>query len=398
MPELHKSEIGTSSNGVRCDIIIPIWNQFNLTRDCVESIIKNTRYPYRLILVDNASDDDTKQYLERLKGRKSLEAELIRNEENLGFVKAVNQGLKVSKAPYVCIMNNDTIATADWLDRLIEFAESHGDVGLMNPLCGGPPDVPIEEYARLIAKDKDKYMEMNQCQGFCMLVKREVIDKIGYLDESFGVGGFDDTDFSMRAYKSGYRSVCVYSSCVYHRQHRTFNVLQMKRERIIRENEETYFNKWGRGLRLAYVVTPSDMRDDMRLKEMIQKVLGLAREWCWLHVWIFGDVRLIDKFKNKIEELKIPLHQNIKYHFNQVKFINSPFLKTFVMAFVILKLLERSFGTKRRKRYDTVLLGDEELKSFIDKFRYLHSAASFKDAGLAAKEIVEFVKKNVRGN
>lgn len=96
---------------MKCDIIIPVWNHKDITKDCIDSIIRNTVYPYSLILIDNASDADTKTYLESLKNNGSIDVKLIRNEENLGFVKAVNQGLKASGAPYVCIMNNDTIAT-----------------------------------------------------------------------------------------------------------------------------------------------------------------------------------------------------------------------------------------------------------------------------------------------
>ena len=79
-------------------------------------------------------------------------------------------------------------------------------------------------------------MEMNQCQGFCMLIKREVIERIGYLDERFGIGGFDDTDYSMRAYRAGYKSVSVYSSYVYHKEHKSFDKIG-KRKKI----QEFYF-------------------------------------------------------------------------------------------------------------------------------------------------------------
>ncbi|MBI5143642.1 MAG: glycosyltransferase family 2 protein [Candidatus Omnitrophica bacterium] len=376
---------------MKCDIIIPIWNQPEFTKDCISHIIKNTHSPYRLILINNASDHKTRDYLEGLKNVNGPELIMMCNDENLGFVKAVNQGLKISSAPYICILNNDTIPADGWLEKMLDFAEIHKDVGLINPQCDGHLDTSIEAYAKDREKYRGIYMEMNQCQGFCMLIKREVIDKIGYLDESFGIGGFDDTDFSMRAYRAGYRSVCIYDSYVYHRQHKSFNALQTKRERIVKENEAIYFNKWGRHLRIAYVVTPAEIRNDIRLKEIILKILSLAREWCWVHVWVFGDIQLIGKFKDQIKELEMPLHQNIRYYFNQG---NAFFSRVFITAFVMIKLLERSFGTKRRKRYDAVLLSGEGLKSFVDSFRYLHRAASLKDAGLAPKEIIEFIKNN----
>ena len=219
-----------------CDIIIPIWNQLEFTRDCIDSVIRNTNYPYRIILVDNASDDETRLYLEglRFKGQ-GPEIILIRNDVNAGFVKAVNQGLKISDAEYVCVLNNDTVAAPGWIRRMIDFAEAHNDVGLINPQCDGHGAMAIDEYAKSLERNKGIYMEMNQCQGFAMLVKREVIKKIGYLDEAFGIGGFDDTDYSMRAHKAGYRSVAIYDAYVYHRLHASFDKAG-DREEWVRRN------------------------------------------------------------------------------------------------------------------------------------------------------------------
>ena len=108
---------------MKCDIIVPVWNEPERTASCVEHIFENTRYPYRLILIDNASEPETRNYLEGLKKSRKAEVIIIRNNENLGFVKAVNQGLKLSEGPYVCILNNDTLPGAGWLAELVEFAE-----------------------------------------------------------------------------------------------------------------------------------------------------------------------------------------------------------------------------------------------------------------------------------
>ena len=75
---------------MKCDIIIPVWNQLEVTKDCVDSIIRNTKYPFRLVIIDNASDKKTTDYLDSLKADKRLGLLLIRNEKNFGFVKAVN--------------------------------------------------------------------------------------------------------------------------------------------------------------------------------------------------------------------------------------------------------------------------------------------------------------------
>ena len=327
----------------RCDIIVPIWNHPEFTRSCIEGLLKNTRYPYKLLLIDNGSERETKNYLENLK-KENANIKLLRNAENLGFIKAVNQGLALSDAPYVCILNNDTVPGVAWLTELVEFAEKHPDVGLLNPLCSGHSrqSLTVEAYAgEILRSGKGKFMEMNQCQGFCMLIKREVIDKIGYLDEHFGIGGFDDTDYSMRAHLAGYKCVCVYSSYVYHEEHKSFDKLG-DRKVLQRESEKKYFEKWPRHKRIAIAFSLVKNTSDKDIEKLLNSALSLAREWCWVNLWVFGSGSRVEAVK---EKMGFPLHQNIKF-----SYLNSRFKKLQIAA----RVLERSFGKKRRKKYDEV--------------------------------------------
>ncbi len=333
----------------KCDIIIPIWNQPVFTKDCVEAIIKNTFLPYKLILVDNASEDDTRDYLLSLKKRSGLDVEVIRNDKNLGFIKAVNQGMKASRSPYVCILNNDTIPAPAWLERMIDFAESHKDVGLINPRCDGHLNTPIDEYAKSLEKYKGEYMEMNQCQAFAMLVKRELIDKIGYLDEAFGIGGYDDTDYSMRAHKAGYRSVAIYDSYVYHRLHGSFDKAG-NREEWVRRNQKIYYDKWGKHLRVGVVYSP-DTVDEHKISQLAAFAYGLAREWSWVHIWINfkGDKELIKRsISEALKKSGFAPHQNIR-----IDYFNLP--KALLDITLAGKLLERTRKRMRDKRFDALM-------------------------------------------
>jgi GT2 family glycosyltransferase len=333
-----------------CDIIIPVWNQFELTKDCVENIMKNTGYPYRLIIIDNASDNTTRLYLEGLKKTASPELTLIRNEENIGFVKAVNQGLKVSDAPYVCVMNNDTIPAPHWLENMVEFAETHKDIGLVNPQCNGHLNTPIDIYARQLEKDKGVYMEMNQCQGFCMLIKRELIERIGYLDEEFGIGGFDDTDYSMRAHKAGYRCAAIKNAYVYHRLHASFDK-SGDREDWVKRNQNIYYEKWGKHLRMGIAVSIDRLNKD-RIGNIAELAYGLAVEWTWVHVWVNyrGDKEEIKKLiEDAMEERCLPTHQNIR-----VDYFSLPDM---IFGLTLAgKLVERMRKRMRNKAFDTVVL------------------------------------------
>ncbi|MGB2706244.1 MAG: glycosyltransferase family 2 protein [Candidatus Omnitrophota bacterium] len=338
---------------MKCDIIIPIWNQLDYTKSCIEHILKNTNYPYRLILVDNGSDSETRNYLEGLKKSKIAEIDLIRNEKNLGFVKAINQGLKASNAPYVCILNNDTLPAFGWLTALVEFAEKHPRVGLLNPLCNGHAErkMTVNEYARSVSvSNKNKYMEMNQCQGFAMLIKREVIRRIGYLDERFGIGGFDDTDYSMRAHIAGYQSVCLYSSYVYHREHKSFDKLGDRKD-IQSEAEKDYFKKWPRHLRIAMILSRPENTSDKNIENFLNSALFLARKWCWVNLLIFSDKKAKNRVNAIMQKTDFPLHQNIKFNYLDRR------LKVFELA---ARILERSFGSKKRKKYDAVICDERK--------------------------------------
>jgi hypothetical protein len=220
----------------------------------------------------------------------------------------------------------------------------------------------VEDYARRLEANKGRYMEMNQCFGFCMLIRRELIDKIGYLDEAFGIGGFDDTDYSMRAHKAGYRSVCVHSSYVYHEQHVSFKAMG-DRCALVAPGEQAYFRKWPRHLRMG-VSFYADGAGDREIENLLKNMLFLAREWCWVNLWIFGDKAgskaRIEAASRKIE---MPLHQNIKFNY---------FPKRFGDAQSAVRLIERSFGTKSRKRYDVVLAGNDRTLSVLNALYPLH--------------------------
>lgn len=339
---------------MKCDLIIPVWNQFDFTKDCVEGILKNTRIPYRLILVDNASGAETQVYLEGLKAKMPDTVELIRNDENLGFIKAVNQALKLSGAPYVCILNNDTVPAPGWLERMVEFAESHEDIGLVNPQCNGHLDMPIEEHAAVLKKNKDEYMEMNQCQGFCMLVKRQLIEKIGVLDEAFGIGGYDDTDYSMRAHLAGYRCAAIKDSYVYHRLHASFNK-SGDRDHWVKRNQRLYYEKWGRHLRLGLYAS-LNKPNERTLSRIALLAYGLAREWSWVHIWLNtkADKNSVRKeVDNMLKKSGLAPHQNIR--------IDCFDLPKALFSFTLsCKLLERLRKRVRDKRFDALIGFDEK--------------------------------------
>jgi GT2 family glycosyltransferase len=340
------------------DIIIPVWNQLAHTRSCIGQILACTRVPFRLILIDNGSDRDTCAYLEELAREDGGRTTLIRNRENLGFVKAANQGLRASRAPYACILNNDTVPGEGWLVELTGFAERHPDAGLLNPLCNGhlQRNMTVNEYARHVAvSGRGRYMEMNQCQGFCMLIKRAVIDRIGCLDEQFGIGGFDDTDYSMRAHRAGFRSVCVYSSYVYHQEHASFDTMG-NRKKLQKESERRYFEKWPRHRRAAILYSVSKNTRNEEIGHFLEFALALARSWHWVNCLVFGGRNARSRVETVMAGVRFPLHQNIKFNYLS---------RHFRLIEIVARILERSIGRKRRKKYDSIVCDEKKLMPLL---------------------------------
>jgi O-antigen biosynthesis protein len=232
-------------------IILVTHNQLEYTRSCVESVRRLTDEPYELIVVDNASTDGTLNFFRGVPG-----AKVIANRDNRGFPAAVNQGLAVASGDQILLLNNDTIVTTGWLRRLLSALHSDPAIGLVGPCSNcvsGPQQVEagyetlaaLDGFAWERAKTLDGLRDdTNRLVGFCLLIRRAVIDAIGSLDERFGVGCFEDDDYCLRALRAGYRAVIARDAFVHHFGGRTFVGSGADFGAIMRENERRFREKW----------------------------------------------------------------------------------------------------------------------------------------------------------
>ena len=330
---------------MRCDIIIVVWNQIKITRRCLESVVNRTQADYRIILIDNGSDEETKVFLDDFINTNSQKAVLLRNKTNLGFLKAANQGLMKSEAKYVCLLNNDTVITKGWLKELMSVAEANEQLGILNPSSTtlGQKVVlkDIDKYASKIKRYQSEYIEMAQASGFCMFIKREVIDKIGILDESYGMGYFEDTDYSYRAKEVGYKIARVKASYVYHQENVSFGRLE-RRDEAFMANRKIFEDRWGRPLRIFV-----EARDGLRKNE-IKAFLDFANKANWF----------IISRRDRIEiDIK---HSNVKFltYGRQIYYIK-----------VVFKILKRF-----KKRYNILIIRNESLRKILRRLKFIHKA------------------------
>ncbi|MDP8230531.1 MAG: glycosyltransferase family 2 protein [Candidatus Gorgyraea atricola] len=334
---------------MKCDIIIPVWNQLEFTKKCIESVFRNTNYAFRLVVIDNGSAKATRAYLDELARDKKTGVTVLRNNENLGFIKATNQGIRESDAPYVCLLNNDTEVTKGWLKEMVNVAEKKKDIGIVNANsntlgCKAKFGQSVESLAEELRSHSGEYSMLAQATGFCMLIKREIIDKVGIFDETYGMGNFEDADFSKRAQRSGYSCVCARASYVYHRERRSF-VRFRKFDQDFDRNREIFYSKWGRQERILYVLSHSD---SAYRKEIGRRSLKLARDGNI--VWIFS---------------KGCPGQDIERHSNIYSY-SLP--KRFFGMISLWRIL------KRKKKFDKIYVDDENYGKRLGGFKFFHKA------------------------
>lgn len=323
-------------SGMKCDIILPVCDQFEFTRNCIESIIENTDTPYRMIVINNGTNPDTKSYLEEIKRRVGDRLTVVKNEYNVGWVKALNQGIKISDAPFLCFQNDDTIVTKGWLMKMIGILQDNPGIGIVNPSWEGRPNcMSIDAYGRLLEeKYNRRYIETDWARGFCVVLKREVVDRIGGIDEVYGLAYFDDVDFSVRAIEAGFLVVLAKDTYVYHHRNVTFfEILKGKSWNELHEkNKLIYYKKWGKPLRVVIILDRHSCNNEDRLARIIDTVFYLARKQHHIEIW--SPYNTEKRFS----------HTNIKF---------KPYNLFLARFFVFLNLYINK--TKRsEKRYDAV--------------------------------------------
>lgn len=238
---------------MKTSIIILTFNKLNYTKLCIDSIRKYTdKNTYEIIVVDNNSSDETPKWL-----KAQTDIQCIFNKENLGFPKGCNQGIKISKGDNILLLNNDVIVTPNWLSNLntcLYSSATIGCVGAITNNCSNYQAITtsyktIEEMISFAQKNniscKYQWEEKLKLIGFCMLIKKEVIEKVGLLDERFYPGNFEDDDYSFRIKKAGYKLILCKDVFIHHFGSISFNDQTTKFNNILTINRNKFQEKWG---------------------------------------------------------------------------------------------------------------------------------------------------------
>ncbi|MEC2332492.1 glycosyltransferase [Bacillus subtilis] len=238
---------------MKTSIIVLTYNQLALTKQCLESIWKHTNNDcIEVIVIDNGSHDGTRDYLKQITSIKA-----IFNTTNEGFAKACNQGLEVASGDNILFLNNDTVVTNQWLEPMIKLLYQDDKIGMVGPVSNyvsGPQQVPvnytnveeIEDFSRLYClQQRGRSKAVLRLVGFCLLVKKKVLDQVGGFDERFVGGSFEDDDLSLRVLQAGYQLKIALDSFVHHHGHATFTGNpDLSISQLYEENRQRFIDKW----------------------------------------------------------------------------------------------------------------------------------------------------------
>ena len=245
----------------KVSIVVLVWNRLDVTTVCIKSILQNTKHPYELIIVDNGSTEPIGAWVEQNLG--GFEHVIYhRNDINQGFPQGCNDGMAHATGDHIVLLNNDTIVTPYWLCRQVAaFADPK--IGIVGPVSRETSEfqnifdiVPFAKLPRSL-RNKKPFSSMNELlqfsvlytammlgekqeerfmAGLCMVIRKEVWQKIGGMDACYGFGNCEDTDYCIRTKRLGYRVEVLRDIFIDHIRSSTFSNSNIPYDILIFQN------------------------------------------------------------------------------------------------------------------------------------------------------------------
>ncbi len=233
-------------------IVVITYNKVEHSYHCLVSLLAHADAPYELVLVDNASRDETGELLGRLRN-----ATVLRNETNLGFGKACNQAAARARGDYLLFLNNDAELAPHSLSALLDVVRGDPRIGAAGGRLVWPDgrlqeaggilwrDGSAEAYGRgsdPFAPDFSYRRDVDFCSGALLLVRRELFEALGGFDERFAPAYYEDADLCMSVRARGYRVVYEPRATVRHHEYGSSSIREATE--LIRRNHARFAEKW----------------------------------------------------------------------------------------------------------------------------------------------------------
>ena len=241
-------------------IIILTWNGLEYTKRCLETLRNKTEFQnYAVMVVDNGSTDGSVEYLRSIPWIRCIE-----NSDNRGFTRANNQAIALcDDGSDVVLLNNDTeVVQDDWLTQLQRSAYKSPDIGIVGARLRQPGGMlqhagtymPIDTFwgqqIGSLEKDINQYNSDAEVEGVvfaCAYIKREVLNKVGLLDEDY-FSYFEDTDYCLKAKRLGFKIICCGSATLIHHENTSTRVNKVSHNELFRTSQDIFKTKWRRTL------------------------------------------------------------------------------------------------------------------------------------------------------
>lgn len=236
----------------RLSILLVLYNRAELTLACLQSILPRlAQVGAEVVLVDNASRDETGLLLDRLRG-----AKVIRNRDNRGFPVAVNQAAEAAEGEFLLLLNNDTEVLGDSLKTALIFLESHGDVGavggriilldgtLQEAGCTFWREGHAFQYGRGENPTAAEYLfqrDVDYCSAAFLMTRRRLFARMGGFDPAFSPGYFEDGDYCVRLWRAGWRVVFLPDVAILH--YENASSVSGNESRTLYHRNHPYFTK-----------------------------------------------------------------------------------------------------------------------------------------------------------
>jgi GT2 family glycosyltransferase/glycosyltransferase involved in cell wall biosynthesis len=238
-------------------IIVPVFNHFELTYDCVCSMVQHLPTSrFEIVLVDDASSDATMHAQALFKDT----IRVLRTPRNSGFLAAANFGAAEARGKYLYFLNNDTLVQAGWLDALVDTVAANTDIGVVGSRLLSP-DGRVQEVGGVVLRDASAgnwgrgtgpecpqmshLRDVDYVSGAALLTRATLFRALGGFDKSFEPAYYEDTDYCFRIRNSGYRVVVQPASTIVHlegRSHGTDPGSGLKA--FQRKNQAKFWTRW----------------------------------------------------------------------------------------------------------------------------------------------------------
>jgi GT2 family glycosyltransferase len=230
------------------NVIVPVYEDYEATRACLEALLEyDSRIPTQLIVVDDHSpNDQIRSYLDV--HADSHRFKLIRNKANIGYAGSINKALANCEDGDVLLVNSDAMLPPGVIDRLVEAAYSHKNIGTVTPFSNNgestsfprpneanplPSIVEIKRFAeQAAAVNGSTVVDLPNGIGFCLYIKAACLASVGFLPDLYSKGYFEDVEFCLKASEKGFRNVCATGVYVGHAGTKSFRA--EKRALVVR--------------------------------------------------------------------------------------------------------------------------------------------------------------------